>query len=108
MNLVMAREIIGQDEIFHKSVHTTVDSHIKRLCANVFSLDNLSLCSFVEYVSNETCSNTTKHQVTRDVAKFGIGDQNNERVELYPKEGVTWLTKPTRGSAKFNVSREMT
>lgn len=74
----------------------------------MFSLSDLSLCSFADYVSGDTNFHITKNQTTRDVISIGISDQIKEKVGLYLKEGVTLLMELTRRSSKFNASREMT
>lgn len=91
-----------QDKIFFKSVYTTVDSHIIWLCGNVFCHYDLSLCSFLEYVSNETNLNIKKNPNLKGVTKISTSDQTKEKIGLNIKEGVILMMKLTRGSVKFN------
>lgn len=105
--MVIASEDRIQEGILHISVHANVDLHIQRLCANVFSLENLSLCSFVDRVSDETSSDITKDQIKRDFTNVYISDEMMKKVGLRINENVSLLTKTTRESTKFNASREI-
>lgn len=99
----MAIEENAQDEIFHKSVPVTVNSHIKRLCANVFILGELSLCSFLDFVSNETNFNIPKNRITRGVTEDVISDRMKKKLGLHIKKGAKFLMELTRGSTNINA-----
>lgn len=75
----MTSEDNVHDEILHKSVHKTVDARIEQLCPNVFGLDDLSLCSFANYVGDETNINITTSQHTENVTEVGISAQMKEK-----------------------------
>lgn len=78
MYMVIATENNVLEEKCHKRVHAIVDSHRKRPCANTPSLEGLSHCSFVDYVSDETNFNIPKSQITGIVKNVGISDQMRE------------------------------
>lgn len=96
-----------QDKIFLKSVFKTVAERMKWLCANVFNLDDLSLCSFVDYVSDERNFKISRNQLTEDVTGIGIIDQKKGRVGFLLNESVTLLMELERESDTFNASIEM-
>lgn len=103
----MADEKIVTEKIFDNSVNAIVDLHVTRLCVNVFSLDHISLCSFLDHVSDGTNLQITIEQIARDVTNVSVSDQMKKQVELHLKERVTLLMELTRGSNIFNASIEM-
>lgn len=105
--MVLADDDILSEGTFHNSASEIVDSHIKRLCADVSSLNDISLCSFVDYVIDETNFHITIDQTMRDVTNSSFSKQIEKKLELHLTEGLTLLTELTRGPAMFNESREM-
>lgn len=53
MYMVMTGENVVTEETFYNSVNGIVDSHIKRLWADTFVLDNISFVSLLDYVNYE-------------------------------------------------------
>lgn len=101
--MVMGSEEIIPNGVFYKSGNAIVDSHIKELCADVSSFNDLSLCSFVDYASNETMIQNTMHLIMRHVKNAGISDQWKKDVCLHLGKGVTLSMGLTRDSARVNA-----
>lgn len=91
-----------------KVFYETFALHIKKLRANQFCLDNLSLFSFVDYVWNETKFHTAKKRITRDIIKVGNSDQWRKKLSFMSKESEAMLIKVSTLSARFNALREVT
>lgn len=104
----MADESIVSYGIIHDGVYKIVGLHLKRLCVDVSSLDDSSLCFFVYYMTDETKFHIPIDQIMRHVTNGNISDQIKIKVELNPKEGVTLLMELTGESDKFNETREIT
>lgn len=70
-------------------------------------LTNLSYCSFVDFMRNESGFLITRNQITRDVPKVGISNKMKIKIGLRLREGVTSLTERTGELGKFKSSGEI-
>lgn len=94
------------NEIFHKRFNKIALLHIIMLSVDVYTLDDLALCDFLDYVYNEKNFMFTMQQLMTDVTNTGFSDEM-KRKGLHLRKGVTLLIKLPEGSAKFNATKEV-
>lgn len=90
-----------------RGVNSIVSSRIERLQVNVNNLDDSSICSSVDFATNEAYFEVPMTLNAKHVSNINITAQQNRCRGLQQKEAVTLLLRLTKGSAKFYDTRKI-
>lgn len=95
------------DEIFCHEVSEVIGANIARLCVDVILLNNMNLCSFMDFANNDSKFQVTMAQVLRDVSDSNICEEMDGNIGNNQVDAVTLLLRLTRSSVIFKCKTEI-